>query len=192
MNPVMVDCPSMELNIILHALYDMSMEPYRPGPDVVEAAVERMTPLGIIVHKVIYDECPLYQYILSYTPLRPVDVYAMAAYHGIHSLAVRASTYLLNLDVEFVSDELIVRMGPQYFMKLVRLHSTRFQALKAELLIEPLAHPPVQVDNCSFAQQQKARQVWALFCAEPAWHFSPRKSFATPLYCHFVKSLTIY
>jgi hypothetical protein len=170
----------MELDIILHALYDMSMEPYRPGPDVVEAAVECMAPLGIIVNRVIYEECPLYQYILTYTPLRPVDVYAMAAHHGIHSLAVRASTYLLNLDLKAVSDELTVRMGPQYFMKLVRLHSTRFEALKAELLIEPLAHSPAQVDNCSFAQLQKAKQVWALFCAEPVWHFSPSRSFIAP------------
>ncbi|KAF5326739.1 hypothetical protein D9619_004685 [Psilocybe cf. subviscida] len=157
-NPVMLDCPSEELNIILHTLYDMPLDTYRPGPDTVTAAIDIMPRLGVTVNRVVYPECALYKYILSYTPLRPLEVYALAAHHGVHSLAVYASSYLLNMEILTVPEDASARMGPIYFLKLVRLHMTRFDALKASLLVAPPAHPPAMVDRCTFEQQQQARQ----------------------------------
>ncbi|KAF5326738.1 hypothetical protein D9619_004684 [Psilocybe cf. subviscida] len=172
-NPVMLDCPSEELNIILHALYDMSLDAYRPGADTVAAAIDLMPRLGVTVNRVVYPGCALYEYIISYTPLQPLEVYALAAHHDVHLLAVHASAYLLNMEILTVSEDASTRMGALYFLKLIRLHMTRFDALKASLLVAPPAHPPAMVDRCTFGQQQQARQVWALFCSEPLWHTRP-------------------
>lgn len=166
----MLKCSSEELNIILHALYDISLDAYRPSPDTVAAAVDRMPGLGITVKQVIYPGCALYRHILSFAPLQPIEVYALAAHHDIHALAVQASSYLLNLDIQAVSEDNSVRMGPLYLLKLIRLHAIRFEALKAELLVALPTHAPARVDTCSFGQQQQTKQIWALFCAEPMWH----------------------
>jgi hypothetical protein len=166
----MLKCSSEELNIIIHALYDMSLDAYRPSPDTVAAAVDHMPGLGITVKQVIYPGCALYRHILSFAPLQPIDVYALAAHHDIHALAVQASSYLLNLDIQAVSEDTSVRMGPLYLLKLIRLHAIRFEALKAELLVALPTHAPARVDTCSFGQQQQTKQIWALFCAEPMWH----------------------
>ncbi|KAF5326740.1 hypothetical protein D9619_004686 [Psilocybe cf. subviscida] len=158
-NPIMLDCPSEELNIILHALYDMSLDAYRPSPDTIATAIDIMPRLGVTVNRVVYPGCALYEYILTYTPIRPLEVYAMAAHHDVHSLAVYASAYLLNMEILSVSEDASTRMGPLYFLKLVRLHMARSDALKASLLVAPPAHPPAMVDRCTFGQQQQARQV---------------------------------
>lgn len=168
----------------------MSMEPYQPEPDLVEAAIDFMPRLDIIVDRVIYPECPVYQYIASYTPLRPIHVYALAAHHGVHSLAVQASTYLLQLELHSLSDELTERMGVQYLMRLIRLHAVRSQALKDALLLGPLTHTAAEVDTCSFAQQQQAKRVWAFFCADPKWHFEPSELYNVPALFALHHSLT--
>lgn len=173
---ILLDCPSEDLNIILHALSNMSMGSYQPEPAVVEAAIDRMPHLGITVCRLIHPECPLYQYILSYTPLQPVSVYAMAAHYGIHDLAVYASSYLLDLDPESVSDKLAEWMGARYFIKLISLRVVRGRVLKEALLHGPLAHPATEIDTCSFADQQKAKRVWAFFCANPKWYSDPSES----------------
>lgn len=157
------------------------MESNQPEPDAVEAAIDYMTRLDITVNSVIHTECWLHQYIVLYTPLRPLGVYAMAAHHGIHSLAVQASAYLLDLELSSVSDELTGRMGAQYLMKLIRLHAIRSKALRQALLVPPQAHPIVEVDSCGFAQQQKAKRIWAFFCAESKWHSNTRELFASQI-----------
>ncbi|KAF5326741.1 hypothetical protein D9619_004687 [Psilocybe cf. subviscida] len=171
--PVMLDCTSEELNIILHTLYDMSLGAYRPSPEIVAASLDRMPSLGISVQQVIYPECAMYRHIVSYAPLQAIDVYTMAAHHGIHALAVHASSYLLHLDMQAIPEDVCVRMGPLYLLKLIRLHAKRFEALKAELFVFLPVHPPAKVDACSFRQQQYTKHIWALFCAEPMWHTRP-------------------
>lgn len=181
---MILDCPSEALNIILHALHEMSMGSYQPKPDVVEAAIDCMPHLGVTVCRLIHPECPLYQYILSYTPLQPVRVYAMAAQHGIHDLAVHASSYLLDLDLESVSDELAKRMGARYLMKLIILRGARAQALKEALFSVPLTQPAAEIDTCNFADQQKAKRVWAFFCADSRWHSDPSESCRIVIWPH--------
>lgn len=171
--PVALDCSSEKLNIILHTLYDMPLGAYQPGLDIVAAAIDHMPKLGITVNQVIYPECAMYQHIASYTPLRPLDVYAMAAHHDVHALAVHASSDLVNLDMRAISEDVSVRMGSLYLLKLIRLHAKRSEALKAQLFVALPAHPLARIDTCSFRQHQLAIQIWAQFCADPMWHTRP-------------------
>ncbi|KAF5328173.1 hypothetical protein D9619_013434 [Psilocybe cf. subviscida] len=171
MNTVGLDCPSTVLNIIIHALYDISPESYEPSADIIISSVDLMPGYAIMPEKVIFPGCVLYDYILGFMPLRPLDVYAMAAHHKIHPLAVHASSYLHSIDTHLIAEDVCIRIGPVYLTKLARLHVQRFTALKDALLLPPEMHPATP--NCTLKQQHDATRVWAHLCADPIWDTKP-------------------
>jgi len=79
-----------------------------------------MPTFGIIVKLVIYPECALNRHLPSYTPVRPLEGYVMATYHGIHALAVQSPSYFLNMEMLTVFEGTSDRIDPPFFIKLIR------------------------------------------------------------------------
>ncbi|KAF4622486.1 hypothetical protein D9613_009086 [Agrocybe pediades] len=168
---IQLDAPSKELNVILHTLYGNSPAAHSPDLATLIGAVDRMPLYTIPPKTVLVPTSPLYNLLLSQTPLYPLDIYALAAHHGLHQLAVSASSHLLSYDVGSITDDMALRMGAIYLKKLLLLHVGRFSALKAILLHPPHPHPPTR--QCNFQDQRQLTRAWALTSAYFAWESRP-------------------
>jgi len=108
---------------------------------------------------------------LSHAPLRPLELYALAASHDLYDLAVSTSPHLLSFSLASLSDEKVEQMGAVYLKRLFFLHFGRADALKRILLPPPHPHPPTAW--CDFAEQKKLTRAWALASAYLAWDARP-------------------
>lgn len=176
---IALDTPSGALNVIIHALYNMSPESNRPDVDTLILAVDHMPLYSVTPDRVLRPTSALYNLILSAAPLRPLDVYALGAHHDIHSLAVAASSHLLAHDLSTISDAFAERMGALYLKKLMLLHVGRFDALKDILLHPPHPHPPSKA--CTFLDQKSLTRAWALVSAHLVWDARPGQSFTAKI-----------
>ena len=148
-----------ELNIVLHALYNTSCAKHQPKFDTVARAIDKMASLfGLVVKAVIRLGNEFYNYILTITPLHPLRVYALAAHHRIHSLAVKASAHLLSYPIGAISDEESERMGAIYLRKLFLLQMERKERLIG-LLFSPL-RPHASVPGCGPHEQKTLKGLW--------------------------------
>ena len=150
------DITADELNIVLHALYDLSCANFQPSFDTIAHAIDKMASLlGLTVNAVIRPGKELYNYIFTLTPLQPLRIYALAAHHGIHDLAVNASAHLLSYPIEAIPDEETVRMGAIYLRKLCVLQTGRKERLVELLIPPPCSHP--SVPTCGFHEQKAVK-----------------------------------
>ncbi|KAJ6616872.1 hypothetical protein B0H10DRAFT_2219033 [Mycena sp. CBHHK59/15] len=92
--------PSPVLNIILHAIHDLSCAQFSPPFDTLVHAVDAMPTYGIAPKSTacacthsshILPSTPLFTLLLSHAPLFPLDLYALAAHYDILALAVPTS-----------------------------------------------------------------------------------------------------
>ncbi|KAK2466167.1 hypothetical protein APHAL10511_001809 [Amanita phalloides] len=168
---------STSLNIVLHVIYDISCAHYSPPFPLLVNAVDRLPVYGIMPKARIAPPAPLYAILLSYAPLFPLDLYALAAAHDLYDLAVATSSHLLSFPLATLSDEMAERMGPIYLKRLFFLHFGRSDALKRVLLPPPHPHPPTPW--CDFIEQKKLTRAWALASAYLAWDARPDLSTST-------------
>ncbi|PPQ94267.1 hypothetical protein CVT25_004924 [Psilocybe cyanescens] len=168
---IVLDAPSAELNIILHALYKTSPANNSPSFETLVRAIDRMPRYGLSAEHLIKPNTPLYELLLAHAPLYPLDSYALAAHHGIAALAATVSAHLLSHDLATVSDTIAERIGPIYLKRLLLLHSARFAALKDILLRPPVPHS--ETGTCSFEDQKKVTRAWALVSAYLVWDARP-------------------
>ncbi|KAI0352336.1 hypothetical protein OH77DRAFT_1523389 [Trametes cingulata] len=155
------------LNIILHCVYGMSCEHYKPALDTLVAAVDAMPSYGLCPKMFVAPSTVLYTLILGQAPMRPLVVYALAARHDLYELAKPVSSHLLSFPVHAISDELASQIGAVYLKRLFLLHMERVQTLKQLLLPPPHPHPPTE--QCDFVEQKKLTRAWALAAAYLAW-----------------------
>ena len=165
--PIYLDASSAEVNIILHALYGTSPAINSPDTTTLINSVDRMPTYGISPQTLIHPLAPLYGLLLAHAPLRPLEIYALAAHHNIASLAVSASTHLLAYDLTTMSDDMAQRMGAIYLKKILTLQIDRQKSLKQILLHPPHPHPPT--DECGLKDQGKLTRTWALVSAYFVW-----------------------
>jgi len=158
------------LNILLHSLYNISFQD-SPSLEASIAAANRFPFYGISPRAYIVPLKPLYKIFLSYAPIFPLDVYALAASLDLYDLAAAASSYLLSFSIATISDEMAERIGSVYLNRLVHLHAARMQALKALVLAQPHPHP--ESISCSFAEQRKLIHAWTMVAAPLAWEATP-------------------
>jgi hypothetical protein len=163
--------PSATLNIVLHTIYDMSCAHYSPLFESLISAVDALKSYGIPLHSHIAPSTPLFTHLLSHAPLRPLELYSLAASHDLYDLAVSTSSHLLSFSLATLSDEMAHRIGPVYLKRLFFLHFGRADALKRILLSPPEPHPPTPW--CDFAEQKKLTRAWALASAYLAWDARP-------------------
>jgi len=162
------------LNVILHTIYEMSCAQYSPSFDILVTAVNRLLAYGIMPKTRIAPSAPLFSLLLSYAPLHPLDLYALAATHDLYDLAVSTSSHLLSFPLASLTDEMAGRIGPVYLKRLFFLHFGRSDALKRVLLPPP--HPHAPTPDCDFTEQKKLTRAWALASAYLAWDARPGKT----------------
>lgn len=168
---------SAELNIVLHAIYNMSCAHYSPSFESLVSALAVMNTYGISVEKHITRSTPLYNLLLFHAPLYPLELYTLAASYDLYDLAVPASSHLLSFSLASLTDEMVDRIGPRYLRRLFFLHFGRSDALRRLLLPLPHPHPPTA--TCDFTEQKKLTRAWALASAYFAWDARPDLSTGT-------------
>jgi hypothetical protein len=162
---------SAVLNIILHTIYEISCSHYSPSFPNLITAVSRLPFYGIHPKSVIAPSTPLSTILLSYAPLYPIELYALAASFDLYELAVTTSSHLLSFTLSSLTDDMAESIGPVYLKRLFFLHFGRIEALKRVLLSPPPPHPPTP--SCDFADQKKVTRAWALASAYLAWDARP-------------------
>ncbi|KIY73716.1 hypothetical protein CYLTODRAFT_448692 [Cylindrobasidium torrendii FP15055 ss-10] len=158
-------------NIILHTLYDMSCTHYNPTFQVLQTAIDLFPTYGLDIQAYISPQMPLFSHMLSYAPLFPIELYALASHYNLFDLAVSTSSHLLSYQLSNLSDDLVDKIGPRYLKRLFFLHIGRADALKRILLPPPPPHPPTA--KCDFDQQKRLTRAWALASAYLAWEARP-------------------
>ncbi|KAF8148625.1 hypothetical protein B0H34DRAFT_204696 [Crassisporium funariophilum] len=173
---VIIDIPesSVVLNIILHAMYGMSCARHSPTMEELETAVNRLPFYGITPKIHIVPSSPLFELLLSHAPLARLRLYVLAAHHDLYELAVRTSSHLLSLDLSDITDDIAKRMGPIYLKRLMCLHLTCLETLKAIILLPPHPHPTTR--KCTFVEQKQLSRAWTLAASYLAWDSKPNLS----------------
>jgi len=162
---------STVLNVLLHIIYDMSCIHYSPPFPTLVAAVNCLSTYGISPKLVIVPSTPTYTLLLSYAPLFPLELYALAASFDLYDLAVTTSSHLLSFPLATITDEMAECIGPVYLKRLFFLHFGRSDALKRVLLPPP--HPHAPTPWCDFNEQKKLTRAWALASAYLTWDARP-------------------
>lgn len=151
------------LNIVLHAVHNMSPAAYAPTLATLVAALERIPVYGLSPARLAGPSSALYAALLSQAPLAPLTVYAAAARCGLNDLATVVSPYLLPLQLSSLTDGQAEAMGAIYLKWLFLLHKQRVDAMKGILAQAP--YPHVETDACTFADQKKVARAWQLAAA---------------------------
>ena len=151
------------LNVILHAVHDMSPARYTPTLATLVTALERLPAYGLSPAQHAAPPRALYDALLAQAPLAPLAVYIAAACSNLSDLAVAVSPHLLSFPLHRITDEQAMAMGPVYLRKLFMLHKNRVEALKEILAPAPYPHP--ETPECSFADQKKVSRSWQLASA---------------------------
>lgn len=162
---------SAVLNVILHVLYGTSAAQHSPSFETLTTAVDRMPYYDLEPKAYITPRTPLYDHLLTYAPLFPLQLYALAGHYDLQDLAVATSSHLLSYPLANLPEEMAERMGAVYLKRLLCLHLERFNALKDILLQPPHPHPATK--DCSFTDQKKLTRAWALVSAYLAWDARP-------------------
>ena len=71
------------LNIALHAVYGVSCAHYSPSAPTVLAAAEALIKYGVPLSKHAASGTPLFETILSLSPVAPLEFYTLAARNGL-------------------------------------------------------------------------------------------------------------
>ncbi|KAI5892601.1 uncharacterized protein SCHCODRAFT_01181002, partial [Schizophyllum commune H4-8] len=148
------------LNIILHAVYDMSPARYAPPVTTLLAALDRLPAYGMLPAQHVVPPRALYAVLLAQAPLAPLAVYTAAAHYGLNDLAVAVSSHLLSFPLPALTDAQAEAMGAIYLKRLFMLHKQRVDALKGVLAQAPYPHPETEI--CTFADQKKIARAWQL------------------------------
>ncbi len=162
------------LNVILHILYGTSAAQHSPSFETLLTAVQRMSFYDLSPKDFIFPRAPLYELLVTFAPLYPLPLYALAGHYGLHDLAVATSSHLLSYPLSNLPDDVAVHMGAVYLKKLLSLYLDRFNSLKQILLQPPYPHPATK--ECSFIDQRRLTRAWALVAAYLAWDARPGTS----------------
>ncbi|EGN93799.1 hypothetical protein SERLA73DRAFT_171717 [Serpula lacrymans var. lacrymans S7.3] len=173
-NHIAVAEDSSSLNIVLHNSYDISSAQYSPSFETLVSAVVSLHTYGISLDRCLVPSTPLYNSLLSHAPLRPLELYILAASYDRYELAVSTSSHLLSFTLSSLTDDMVDKMGAKYLKRLFFLHFGRTSALKRLLLPPP--HPHAPTNSCSFSDQKSVSRAWALVAAYLAWDARPDMS----------------
>lgn len=162
---------AITLNIILHIIYEISCAQHSPPFDAVIYAVNQLPQYGFDLRLCIPSTSPFHGYLLSFAPLFPLELYALAGHYGLNQLAASTSPHLLSYPLANISDKMAERMGAIYLKRLMCLHVKRLNALKNIVLRPPEPHAPTK--KCNFKDQSYLSGAWALVAAYLAWDARP-------------------
>jgi len=159
------------INVMLHAIYNISASNYSPSIDTIVSVVESMSTYGVSLQTYVAPSTPMFSLLLEAAISFPIEIYLLASSMDLEELAVATSTRLLPLPLESLTDNMVMKMGPIYLKRLFFLHLGRIEALKRLLLPPPQPHPPTI--KCDFINQMRLARAWALASASLAWEGRP-------------------
>lgn len=165
------------VNLLLHAVYNKSCAQYVPTFEDLCETVGTLITYGMPIPTFLIPSSSLSDALLVYAPTRSLDLYALAASHRVHELAVTTSPHLLSLSLPSITDEVAEKIGSFYLKKLFFLHLGRTDALKRLLQSPP--HPHIPTPTCRFEEQKGLTRAWALASAYIAWNAQPHTSSST-------------
>jgi hypothetical protein len=158
---------SSVLNIVLHAIYNISCRHYSPSFDTLVDAVGALKTYGVNPKNFITTSTPLYDVLLTHAISRPLDLFALASLHNLDDLAVATSSHLVSFSLCTINDSMAERIGPIYLKRLFFMHLGRAEALRNILLPPPYPHTPTAA--CDHNQQKHLTRAWTLSSAYLAW-----------------------
>ena len=168
---ILVPESSPVLNLVLHCVYDLSCTRFSSTVEDVSNCVATIVKYGLPLATYSSRGGSLYNLVLSKAPTAGIQMYALAAEHGLEQLAIGVSPFLLSLDLATLTDDLAGRMGAVHLRKLFFLHLGRSAALK-RLLSPPLNyHTPD--DACGVREHDALMNAWSLAIAPLAWNARP-------------------
>ncbi|KAF8057433.1 hypothetical protein FPV67DRAFT_1456066 [Lyophyllum atratum] len=162
---------SMILELILYIIYSITCTKRGPALPTVFTAIDHMPHYSVSPKDYITPSHPIYEYILSFAPFSPLEVYALAGHHDLLELATATSSHLLSYPLATIDDRAAARIGAVYLRRLFILHESRLHALRSILLAPPQLHPPTR--KCDVADQKNLARAWALVTAHLAWEARP-------------------
>jgi hypothetical protein len=166
------------VNLVLHCVYDLPCTRFSSSAEDVSSCVTTIIKYGLPLAAYTSQGGALYNLILSKAPTAGIQMYALAAQHGLERVAVAVSPFLLSFDLATLTDDLSGRMGAVYLRRLVFLHLGRSAALK-RLLSPPLNyHTPD--DSCGIQEYDAFMNAWSLAVAPLAWNARPGLCTSTP------------
>lgn len=110
--------PAVVLNIMLHAIYNLSCAHYAPTFTDLAAAVAALTKYGISVRQRISPHTFLFAQIMTHAPENSMDIYALAASYDLYELATAVSPHLLSYNLSNITDEMAIQIGPVFLKRL--------------------------------------------------------------------------
>ncbi len=152
------------LNIVLHCIYDIPCDTYHPTFDCLAASLPILMKYGLLLQHHVARGKPLYNTILNYGPVLPLETYTLAASHALEDLAVAASSYTLHIKVYNLPQPIADTIGTKYLQRLHHLHSTRMEGLRA--LLKEKIFPHVAKPYCSAEQRQVVSRAYHLAGAQ--------------------------
>lgn len=168
---ILIPEPSPLVNLILHCVYDLQCTRFSSTAEDVSDCVTAIIKYGLPLAAYASQGKALYNLVLSKAPTTGIQMYTLAAQHGLEQLAIAISPFLLSFDLATLTDDLAARMGAVYLRRLVFLHLGRSAALK-RLLSPPLNyHAPN--DACGIREHDELMNAWSLAIAPLAWDARP-------------------
>ncbi|KAG9105077.1 hypothetical protein FRC06_000050 [Ceratobasidium sp. 370] len=160
---ILLPLQSPVLNVILHVVYGLPMEHFRPDLQLLCHTLSELVAFGYRPADLVTPHSEIFHLLVAHSKTYPLVVYALAAGHQIERLAVTCSSNTLGVELSEITDELASVMGPVYLRRLFFLHLGRTDALKRLLLEPPAGHPPSPA--CDAENQKSLTRAWALAVA---------------------------
>lgn len=138
----MEDSPT--LNVVLHAIYRLSLTDYSPSLSTLKAAAQALTRYGIPLKSNMCPGMPLFDEMAAKIPTMALEIYTIAAENDLFDLACEASKHLLSLRISSITNEIALRLGPVYLCMLCNLLTERSYVLKRLVVQPPKQHVPTE------------------------------------------------
>lgn len=143
------------LNAVLHIIYG-TIEDQRAACALlslseISLVLDGCKSYGIPLLPAFSQLSTLCDAVVAYCSCSPLLVYALAAAHSpeLHHIAVHSSTYLININLMTITDEVASQMGAVYLNQLFLLHLRRTEAFKRLVIPAPTPHTPTPVCGSS-------------------------------------------
>lgn len=159
------------LNVVLHVIYDVVPLPHNVDLQDLITAVDALAFCGVSLREHAHRDTPLFQLLATHMAAAPIDVYALAASHNLHDMAVLSSSYTLDMRARDISEDQALRMGVHYLRRLIDLQLRRTGKLKELLRRPPTGHLPTE--TCSIASQERLARAWLMSGAYFLWDAVP-------------------
>ena len=165
---------SQIINLILHIVYGVYFRPSSPSRQTLLATLRALHKYGIRPSFYVVPNSPIFDNLISSYANESLELYAIGAENDIFELARQASEHLLDINLQSLSNEVVMRIGSSYLTMLYTLHAARAQVLQRLLLRPPDGHTPD--DNCGPAGIQRMKSDWAMTTSSFVFSLAPSPS----------------